>query len=127
MTTYYLKSADEQAMWEALETADLAFKVYDPNDPRNQVPIDPPPDWHPTGAYTWECKTDMLDQIGTIYAWTGPVNPDTGLPEPEPIDNFYYANLRDGVDIPELTPEQVAALPTIEAPASPYRKWAGDS
>jgi len=69
----------------------------------------------------------MFDQIGTIYANTGPIDPDTGEPTPEPIDDFYYANLRDEVDIPELTEEQIAALPTIATPADPVRIWAGDN
>jgi hypothetical protein len=69
----------------------------------------------------------MFDQIGTIYANTGPIDPDTGEPTPEPIDDFYYANLRDEVDIPALTDEQIAALPTIATPADPVRIWAGDN
>jgi len=129
MATYYLKATDEQALWEAMETAGLAWKNYDPDDPLNHEPADWPidgPAWEPTGAYTWVCTTTMFDQIGTIYANTGPIDPETGQPTPEPIDDFYYANLRDGVDIPPLTDEQVAALPTIPAPADPYRIWAGD-
>lgn len=129
MATYYLKATDEQALWEAMETAGLAFKEYDPDDPLNHEPADWPidgPAWEPTGAYTWISKTSMFDQIGTIYANTGPIDPETGEPTPEPIDDFYYANLRDEVDIPALTDEQIAALPIIDAPASPYRIWAGD-
>jgi len=129
MATYYLKATDEQALWEAMETAGLAWKNYDPDDPLNHEPADWPidgPAWEPTGAYTWVCTTTMFDQIGTIYANTGPIDPETGEPTPEPIDDFYYANLRDEVDIPALTDEQIAALPTIDAPASPYRIWAGD-
>ena len=130
MATYYLKATDEQALWEAMETAGLAYKDYDPDDPLNHEPADWPidgPAWEPTGAYTWVCTTTMFDQIGTIYANTGPIDPDTGEPTPEPIDDFYYANLRDGVDIPELTEEQIAALPTIATPADPVRIWAGDN
>ena len=129
MATYYLKATDEQALWTALEAADLAVKDYDPEDPLNHEPADWPidgPAWEPTGAYTWVCTTTMFDQIGTIYANTGPIDPDTGEPTPEPIDDFYYANLRDEVDIPALTDEQIAALPTIDAPADPVRIWAGD-
>jgi hypothetical protein len=130
MATYYLKAADEQALWNAMETAGLAFKEYDPDDPLNHEPADWPidgPAWEPTGAYTWVCTTTMFDQIGTIYANTGPIDPDTGEPTPEPIDDFYYANLRDEVDIPALTDEQIAALPTIATPADPVRIWAGDN
>jgi hypothetical protein len=131
MATYYLKATDEQALWEAMETAGLAWKNYDPNDPLNHIPDDWPPQtpWEPTGAYTWVSNTSMFDQIGTIYGETGNVLTDSnGLPYPEmaPIDDFYYANLRDEVDIPKLTADQVAALPTIAAPADPYRIWAGD-
>jgi len=130
MATYYLKATDEQALWTALEAADLAVKDYDPEDPLNHEPADWPidgPAWEPTGAYTWVCTTTMFDQIGTIYANTGPIDPDTGEPTPEPIDDFYYANLRDEVDITALTEEQIAALPTIDAPADPVRIWAGDN
>ena len=130
MATYYLKATDEQALWEAMETAGLAWKNYDPDDPLNHEPADWPidgPAWEPTGAYTWVCTTTMFDQIGTIYANTGPIDPETGQPTPEPIDDFYYANLRDGVDIPPLTDEQIAALPTIATPADPVRIWAGDN
>jgi hypothetical protein len=130
MATYYLKAANEQALWEAMETAGLAYKDYDPDDPLNQEPSDWPmdgPAWEPTGSYTWVSKTTMFDQIGTIYANTGPIDPETGFPEQEPIDDFYYANLRDIVDIPPLTAEQIAALPTIDAPSNPVRIWLGDS
>ena len=130
MATYYLKATDEQALWEEMEAAGLAYKDYDPDDPLNHEPADWPidgPAWEPTGAYTWVCTTSMFDQIGTIYANTGPIDPDTGEPTPEPIDDFYYANLRDGVDIPELTDDQIAALPTIATPADPVRIWAGDN
>ena len=130
MATYYLKATDEQALWEAMETAGLAFKEYDPDDPLNIPPDDydaeTDGEFVKTGAYTWVSKTSMFDQIGTIYANTGPIDPETGEPTPEPIDDFYYANLRDEVDIPALTDEQIAALPTIATPADPVRIWAGD-
>jgi hypothetical protein len=41
-------------------------------------------------------------------------------PETEAMAGF-HANLRE-----DLTAEQEAALPTIAAPATPYRIWAGD-
>ena len=127
-TIYYLKATDEDTLWTALETANVAYKEYDPDDPLNQRPSDLDPDasWQPSGAYTWVSKTSMLDLIGTIFVYTGPVDPDTGQPTPVPLDNFFYANLEDGVDIPELTADEVAALPTIDEPADAYRKWAGD-
>lgn len=129
MATYYLKAVDEQSLWEAMETAGLAFKNYDPLDPNNQRPADWPFDqpWVPTGAYVWQSITTMFDPIGTIYVNSGATDPDTGLPVESPLDDFYYANLRDEVDIPKLTADQVAALPTIAAPADPYRIWAGDN
>ena len=130
MATYYLKATDEQSLWEAMETAGLAYKDYDPDDPLNTPPDDydaeTDGEFVKTGAYTWVCTTTMFDQIGTIYANTGPIDPETGEPTPEPIDDFYYANLRDLVDIPALTDEQIAALPTIATPADPVRIWAGD-
>jgi hypothetical protein len=65
----------------------------------------------------------MLDIIGTMYRETGTMlTTDDGMeyPEMEALDG-YHANLRE-----ELTDEQVALLPTIDAPTVPYRKWAGD-
>lgn len=130
MATYYLKATDEQALWEAMETAGLAYKDYDPDDPLNIPPDDydaeTDGEFVKTGAYTWVCTTTMFDQIGTIWAATGPIDPETEQPTLEPIDDFYYANLRDGIDIPALTDEQIAALPTIATPADPVRIWAGD-
>ena len=37
---YYLKATDEQNLWEALETANLAKKEYDMEDPLNNPPED---------------------------------------------------------------------------------------
>lgn len=121
VTTYYLQAADEQTMWEALEGIGLAWKFYDPNDPANHPPEDPPVDWHPTGAYTWTSSCPMLDMIGTVFVATGQRD-ENGAMTFEPVDDLYYANLRE-----DLTDEQAAALPTIPAPASPYRIWAGDN
>jgi hypothetical protein len=126
MATYYLKATDEQALWTALEAADLAVKDYDPEDPLNSRPADLAMDaeWDgPSGAYEWRSLSNMLDIIGTMYRETGNMlTTEDGIeyPEMEPIDG-YHANLRE-----ELTDEQVAALPTVDAPATPYRKWAGD-
>ena len=125
MTTYYLKATSEAALWEALEAASLAHKEYDREDPLNVAPDDLEPDaaWEPTGAYTWIADTPMLDIIGTMYRETGNMLTDGegfGYAEMAPIDGF-HANLRE-----DLTDEQVALLPTVEAPATPYRKWAGD-
>jgi hypothetical protein len=126
MATYYLKATDEQALWTALEAADLAVKDYDPEDPLNSRPddLDMDAEWAgPSGAYEWRSLSNMLDIIGTMYRETGTMLTDSeGMeyPEMEAIDG-YHANLRE-----ELTDEQVAALPTVDAPATPYRKWAGD-
>jgi len=127
MATYHLKATDEQALWTALEAADLAVKDYDPEDPLNSPPADydymEDGEFVKTGAYEWMADTPMLDIIGTMYRETGTMLTDSeGIeyPEMEPIDG-YHANLRE-----ELTDEQVALLPTIEAPTVPYRKWAGD-
>ena len=124
--TYYLKATSEAALWEALEAASLAHKEYDTEDPLNVAPDDLGPEdtWGgPSGAYEWMADTPMLDIIGTMYRETGTMLTDgEGMeyPEMEAIDG-YHANLRE-----ELTDEQVAALPTVDAPATPYRKWAGD-
>ena len=126
MTTYYLKATSEADLWTALEAASLAHKQYDPTDALNSRPDDLEPDaeWDgPTGAYEWVADTPMLDIIGTMHTATGTMlTDDDGMeyPEMEAVDG-YHANLRE-----ELTDEQVAALPTVDAPATPYRKWAGD-
>ena len=126
MATYYLKATDEQAFWTALEAASLAHKEYDPTDALNSRPDDLEPDaeWAgPTGAYEWIADTPMLDIIGTMYRATGTMlTTEDGMeyPEMEAVDG-YHANLRE-----ELTDEQVALLPTIDAPTVPHRKWAGD-
>lgn len=126
MATYYLKATDEQALWTALEAASLAHKEYDPEDPMNSRPddLDIEAEWAgPTGAYEWIADTPMLDIIGTMYRATGNMlTTEDGMeyPELEAVEG-YHANLRE-----ELTAEQEAALPTVDAPATPYRKWAGD-
>lgn len=124
--TYYLKATTESALWTALGEAGLAHKVYNPDDPANVAPDDLGYEetWDgPSGAYEWIADTPMLDIIGTMYRATGTMLTDgEGMeyPEMEAVDG-YHANLRE-----ELTDEQVALLPTIDAPTVPYRKWAGD-
>ena len=126
MTTYYLKATSEAALWEALEAASLAHKEYDPTDALNSRPddLDMDAEWDgPSGAYEWIADTPMLDIIGTMYSATGnTLTTEDGMeyPEMEAVDG-YHANLRE-----DLTDEQVALLPTIDAPTVPYRKWAGD-
>jgi hypothetical protein len=127
MATYYLKATDEQALWTALEAADLAVKDYDPEDPLNSRPadLDMDAEWAgPSGAYEWRSLSNMLDIIGTMYRETGNMlTTEDGMeyPEMEAIEG-YHANLRE-----VLTDAQEAALPTVTAPATPYRKWAGDN
>ena len=126
MATYYLKATDEQALWTALEAADLAVKDYDPEDPLNSRPADleMEEEWAgPSGAYEWRSLSNMLDIIGTMYRETGTMlTTEDGMeyPETEAISG-YHANLRE-----DLTAAQEAELPTVDAPATPYRKWAGD-
>lgn len=127
MATYYLKATDEQALWVALETADLAVKDYDPDDPLNRRPndLDMDEEWDgPSGAYTWRSLSNMLDIVGVIYSETGnTLTDDDGLEYPEMTAlSGFHANLRA-----DLTADQVAALPTIDAPSTPYRIWAGDN
>ena len=127
MATYYLKATDEQALWTALEAADLAVKDYDPEDEANQRPadLDPETEWDgPSGAYEWRSLEPMLDIIGTIYVETGNMltgEDDTEYPEMEAVEG-YHANLRTGLDA-----AQKAALPIMQkTPKNPVRKWAGD-
>ena len=142
MATYYLKATSEAALWEALEAASLAHKEYDREDPLNVAPDDLGYDetWDgPSGAYEWMADTPMLDIIGTMYRATGTMlTTEDGMeyPEMEAVDG-YHANLRsqiktvrqdDGIieQVSDITDEQVALLPTIDAPTVPHRKWAGD-
>jgi hypothetical protein len=128
MSNYYLKADSETALWEALEAAGLAVKDYDPTDVLNVRPedelnhrpddLDPETEWQPTGAFDWRFTGQALDIIGVIYKPTGTMLTDEEgfeYPEMAAIDG-YHANLiaEAGLD-----------LPTIEAPATPYRVWAG--
>jgi hypothetical protein len=124
METYYLKAVDEQSLWEALEVAGLAHKQYDPEDPLNQPPETTDEAWEPTGAYDWVQDVEMLDVIGVMYSKTGNMLTDAeGFEYPEMVaQEGYHANLRA-----DLTDEQAAALPTITAPTTPMRIWAGDN
>jgi len=140
MQTYYLKATSEQALWDALEAAEVVKKIYDSTDSDNQRPsdLDPEAEWSPTGTFTWETP-NMLDIIGTMYTATGTMLTDgEGMEyaEMEAVDG-YHANLRsqiktvrqdDGIveQVSDITDEQVALLPTIDAPTVPHRKWAGD-
>ena len=113
---YYIKTTDETALWESLEAAGLARKEYDPEDPLNVPTAEM--DWVPTGAFKW-VPLCQLDVIGTIYKVTGEREEDGRmLPVTEALEGF-HANLRG-----QLTEEQKAALPLIDAPATPVRVWA---
>ena len=111
--TYYLKAASEAALYEALEAAGLYKKVYAEYDE----------DGNPVGDYEWQRVGQYdLDVIGVMYTPTGTMlTSEDGFEYPEmtPIDG-YHANIRG------ITAEQAAALPTIAAPATPNRIWAGD-
>ena len=125
MTTYYLKATTESALWTALGEAGLAHKVYDQTDPANVAPADLGYEetWEPSGDFEWQSDTQMLDVIGPIFVKTGVTLTDAGgfeYSETRAVEGF-HANLRE-----ELTDAQVAALPTVSAPETPYRKWAGD-
>jgi hypothetical protein len=131
MTNYYLKTTDEASLWAALETAGLARKEYDMEDENNQRPddLDPEADWEMTGAFDWVFTGTALDIIGSIYAPTGNTLTDeegVEYPEMAAIDGF-HANLKAEFDLDEegnvVIPD---GLPTIEAPSTPYRKWAGE-
>jgi hypothetical protein len=119
---YYLKTDNEQELWEALETAGLARKEYDLEDENNIRPddLDPETEWSPSGAYEWIFTGIALDVIGQIYTETGNMLTDEqGMEYPEmaPIDG-YHANL--------IADPGIEGLPTIDAPSTPYRVWAGE-
>ena len=126
MQTYYLKANTEAALWTALGAAGLAHKEYDQTDPLNVAPDDLGYEetWDgPSGAYEWQADTQMLDVIGPIFVKTGNTLTDAGgfeYSETQAVEG-YHANLRE-----TLTDAQVAALPTVAAPTTPYRIWAGD-
>ena len=121
---YYLKTNTEQEMWEALETANLAKKEYDMEDALNNPPEDYDSETNgefvKTGKYDWVALC-QLDMIGTIYQKSGTMLTDdegNEYPEMIAIDGF-HANIK--------TDKVVEALPTIDAPTTPYRKWLGDN
>ena len=121
---YYLKTNTEQEMWEALETASLAKKEYDMTDTNNIQPEDYDSETNgefiKTGKYDWVALC-QLDMIGTIYQKSGTMLTDeegNEYPEMIAIDGF-HANIK--------TDKAVEGLPTIDAPATPYRKWLGDN
>ena len=116
---YYLKADTERGLWNALEDAGLAHKQYDMEDENNIRPMDADEDWEMTGTFEWIFTGIALDIIGEIFVETGEtLTDDDGneYPEMEAIEG-YHANL--------IADAGIEGLPTIEAPSSPYRKWAG--
>jgi hypothetical protein len=122
---YYLKAESEEALFEALENAGVTQRHYDMEDPSNVRPadLDPEEAWTPTGEYDSLPVAGVdLDVIGTIFVPSGVMLTDEEgnlYPEMLPAEG-YHANIRG------ITPEQAELLPTIDAPANPVRKWAGD-
>lgn len=120
---YYLKAESEEALFEALENAGVTQRHYDINDFANVRPENAEEAWEPTGEYDSVPIAGVdLDVIGTIWKPTGETTTSEDgmiVPEMSMIDG-YHANIRG------ITPEQAALLPTIDAPANPVRKWAGD-
>jgi len=109
---YYLQAESEESLWLALEAAGLYQKVYSEHDE----------DGNPVGEFEWQRVGQYdLDVIGTIFKPTGEVllGEDGEYPEMEALDG-YHANIRG------ITEEQAEQLPTIAAPTTPMRVWAGD-
>lgn len=114
---YYLKSTDEAALWAAIESAGLAYKQYDLQDPLNTPTGEI--DWVQAGAFDWVAKT-QLNIIGVMHVPTGETSEFEGrtFEVVEAIEGF-HANLRGN-----LTEEQQSLLPLIDAPSTPSRVWA---
>jgi hypothetical protein len=107
--TYYLQAESEESLFSALEAAGLYQKVYSEYDEEG----------NPVGDYEWQRVGQYdLDIIGAIFKPTGETD-EEGNPEMEPLDG-YHANIRG------ITEEQAEQLPTIAAPTTPMRVWAGD-
>lgn len=116
---YYVKADSEQAMWEAFETAGIAYRMYDQSDANNIRPLGSEDDWEPSGSYEWVFTGTALDVIGTIYVETGntiTASDGTTRPELQAVDGF-HAN---------VIAKSGLTLPTVSAPTTPYRKWAGE-
>lgn len=113
MNDYYLKFNNKQELWNTLLSLGLAIETD------NMVS---------DGASGYDKERIAtgiaLDIIGTIYKPTGNMVTSTTeageivFPEVAAIDGF-HANIRGS-----LTDEQIAALPLIEKPTTPYRVWA---
>jgi hypothetical protein len=104
MNDFYLKTTDLTTLWNLLLDQGLAETFIDSDGRPHNV-----------------AKGITLDIIGTIYKPTGNMITIEGgfqIMEQLPVDGF-HANIRG-----ELTEAQQAALPLIDAPATPYRVWA---
>lgn len=101
-TTYYLKAADEAELNSALQAAGLLTEITNEDGSHHS--------FRPAAGID-------LDVIGTIHKPTSVVD-EFGAPVMEPTPGF-HANL-----MAELTDEQIALLPVVQAPATPYRVWA---
>lgn len=99
---HYLKSTDHAALFDALKSAGLLVDTLDESG-------------NVTGQHP--ARDASLDVIGVIWVPTAAMD-DEGRPIMAPTDG-YHANL-----IADLTPEQTALLPLIDAPANPVRVWA---
>jgi hypothetical protein len=116
---YYIKTTNEATLWVALESANLAFKEYDREDPLNTRTDNLDLDWVPCGAFEWVAKC-QLDIIGTIQKPTGQTAEINGFTVPVMVNiEGFHANV-----MANLTQEQKEMLPLIEAPATPVRVWA---
>jgi len=106
MIPHYLNATDEAALYQALEEAGIVAKTYTEFDEEG----------NPTGEPVYATQPGYdLDIIGVIYK-------SQENPEDPPIpEEGFHANVRSW-DY-DLTPEQLAVLPTIPTPANPVRGW----
>lgn len=121
MIDYHLRTHDAAALWQALETAGIAVLNHDSDDAANQRPDDAAEDWTPQAATFYSHAAYDLDIIGAIYKDSGEVDSE-GNPVLAPIDGF-HANLRTH-NTSGLSAEQKLALPLIQPPNNPHRRWA---
>jgi hypothetical protein len=99
MSDFMLRTNTQDEMDDALIAAGLAQEVADPDGEVTVIPVG--------------CA---IDHIGPIPARLDPEDPSVIL---KPGDNRWHTNIRVTV---ELTPEQVASLPTFTpTPGIPYR------
>ena len=104
MIDIYLKAADHDSLYSALESAGVVTKGEN--------------GWHVTDGHKY-----ALDVIGTVYKPTGKVlTTDEGeVPEMSAVDGF-HANLRVMVD-DKFDAEMLTEM-SINPPNNPVRGWA---